>query len=106
MAGQERAEGTLEFVAGLIVGLAISIPAVAWLAPRGTGRLREMVVQRGLLVRRRVGDAVRRPLEQVQQQLESIKGESLEEALAEGRAIAARRWQSVWQGTEHDGGGL
>lgn len=90
MAGRERAEGTLEFVAGLIVGLAISLPAVAWLAPRGTDYLRDVVVQRRLLLRRRVGQAVRRPLQQVEQQLERVRGESVEEALAEGRAIAAR----------------
>jgi len=105
MAGQERAEGTLEFVAGLIVGLAISIPAVAWLAPRGTSHLREAVVQRGLIIRRGVGQAVRRPLAQVEQQLERVRGESVEDALAEGRAIAARRWRSAWQGMERDEGG-
>ncbi|GIV81150.1 MAG: hypothetical protein KatS3mg051_0504 [Anaerolineae bacterium] len=105
MAEQERPEGTVEFVAGLIVGLAISLPAVAWLAPRGTDYLRDVVVQRGLIIRRRVGEAVRRPLAQVEQQLERVRGESVEEALAEGRAIAARRWRGAWQGTERDEGG-
>lgn len=90
MVERERPEGAVEFLAGLIVGLAISLPAVAWLAPRGTDYLRDVVVQRGLLVRRRVGQAVRRPLQQVEQQLERVRGESVEEALAEGRAIAAR----------------
>lgn len=105
MAQRGRAEGALEFIVGLLVGFVISAPVVAWLAPRGTEGVREAVVQRGLLIRRRVGHAVRRPLEQVQQQLEQIKGESLEEALAEGRAIAARRWQPVWRGTEREEGG-
>ncbi len=105
MAEQERAEGTVEFFAGLLVGLAISLPAVAWLAPRGTDSLREVVVQRGLIIRRRVGEAVRRPLAQVEQQLERVRGESVDEALAEGRAIAARRWRAVWQSLEHDEGG-
>ncbi|MCZ7538476.1 MAG: hypothetical protein M5U29_00825 [Anaerolineae bacterium] len=92
MATGQQGVGTVEFVAGLIVGFVISAPLVAWLSPRSGEETRQAIVQRGLLIRRRVGETVRGPLEQVQQQLEQIKGESLEDALAEGKTIAARRW--------------
>ena len=90
MARERQGSGTVEFVAGLIVGFVVSAPVVAWLSPRSGEETREVVVQRGLIIRRRVGETVQRPLEQVQQQLEQIKGESLEDALEEGKAIAAR----------------
>ncbi|MBP8973282.1 MAG: hypothetical protein KBH93_05350 [Anaerolineae bacterium] len=92
MAGEQQSVGVVEFVAGLIVGFVVSVPVVAWLSPRSGAETREALVQRGWLIRRRAGETVRGPLEQVQQQLEQIKGESLEDALAEGKAIAARRW--------------
>ena len=92
MASERQGVGAVEFVAGLIVGFAVSAPLVAWLSPRSGAERREAVVQRGLLIRRHVGETVRGPLEQVQQQLEQIKGESLEDALEEGKAIAAWRW--------------
>ena len=92
MASEQQGVGTVEFVAGLIIGFVVSAPVVAWLSPRSGAETRQAVVQRGLLIRHRVGETVRGPLEQVQQQLEQIKGESLEDALEEGKAIAARRW--------------
>ena len=91
MTGERQGSGTVEFVAGLIVGFVVSAPVVAWLSPRSGEETRQAIVQQGLLIRRRVGETVRRPLEQVQQQLEQIKGESVSSALAEGRAIAAQR---------------
>lgn len=91
MTSKQHGSGAVEFVSGLIVGFVISAPVVAWLSPRSGEETRQAIVQRGLLIRRRVGETVRGPLEQVQQQLEQIKGESVSDALAEGRAIAAQR---------------
>lgn len=91
MTSKRPGSGTVEFVSGLIVGFVISAPLVAWLSPRSGAETREAVVQHGVLIRRRVGQTVREQLEQVQQQLEQIKGESVSSALAEGRAIAAQR---------------
>jgi len=79
------------FVTGLIVGLVVSAPVVAWMSPRSGGELRRGIVQRGVILRRRVGESLRKPLEQVQDQLEQLKGESIQAALEEGRALAARK---------------
>jgi gas vesicle protein len=85
---------TFSFVTGLIFGLVISAPVAAWLSPRSGEEMRQSITQRGVIIRRRVGDTIRRPVQQVQDQL---KGDSLQEALEEGKTIAAR-FQSDSQG--------
>jgi gas vesicle protein len=82
---------TFSFVTGLIVGFIVSAPVVAWLSPRSGSDTRRSIVQRGTVIRRRVGETLRKPVEQVQEQLEQLKGDSVEEALEEGKAIAAQK---------------
>jgi gas vesicle protein len=78
---------TFSFFSGLIVGLVVSVPVAAWLSPRSGEEARHGIVQRGMIIRRRVGETMRKPIQQVQDQL---KGDSLQEALDEGKTIAAR----------------
>lgn len=86
-----RENETFTFLTGLILGVVASAPVVAWLSPRSGSEVRAGLVQRGRIVRRRVGQAVRRPAQQLQDQVQQLRGASIEEALDEGRAIAARR---------------
>jgi gas vesicle protein len=87
-----RDEGeAFSFFAGLIVGFIVSAPLAAWLSPRSGSETRRSIVQRGTVVRRRVGETLRKPVEQVQEQFEQLKGDSVEEALEEGKAIAAQK---------------
>ncbi len=92
---RQRGGETVEFVAGLIVGFIISAPLVAWLSPRSGEETRQTLVQRGLIIRHRVGETVRKPLEQVQQQFGQLKGVSVDEALEEGKMIAAQHRAGV-----------
>jgi gas vesicle protein len=78
---------TFSFISGLILGFVVSAPIAAWLSPRSGEETRQGITQRGLIIRRRVGQTIRRPLTQVQEQL---KGDSVQEALEEGKTIAAR----------------
>lgn len=82
---------TTSFVAGLIAGLLIATPLAVWLSPQSGPATRQAIRQRGLVIRRQAGAIARKPLEQVQQQIEHIKGDSIQEALAEGKSIAALR---------------
>jgi gas vesicle protein len=83
-----KSEGeTFSFFSGLVVGLVVSAPIAAWLSPRSGEEARHNIVQRGMIIRRRVGETIRKPIQQVQDQL---KGDSLQEALDEGKSIAAR----------------
>src|SRR5690554_2964911 len=103
----------LSFIGGLIAGLAISAPVAAWLSPRRGDETRAVIRQRGLLIRRKTSETVRKPIEQAQVQIgqlseqvgervdkiqervgslqERVKGKSIEDSLAEGRAIAAQK---------------
>jgi gas vesicle protein len=78
---------TFSFVSGLVFGLMVSAPIAAWLSPRSGEETRQSITQRGMIIRRRVGETIRRPIQQVQDQ---FKGDSLQEALDEGKSIAAR----------------
>lgn len=87
----------LNFIGGLLFGFIISAPIVAWLSPRSGSETRREIRQQGIIIRRKAQQAVRKPIEQVQEQIEQLqakagqlKGESIEEALQEGRSIAAR----------------
>lgn len=86
-----QGDGMGSFVSGLIVGLVLSAPVAAWLSPRSGAETRQAIVQRGVIMRRRVAETLRKPVAQVQEQLEHIKGVSVNDALAEGRTIAMRR---------------
>ena len=85
---------TFSFIGGLVLGLVVSAPIVAWLSPRSGEETRQSITQRGMIIRRRVSETIRKPIQQVQDQL---KGDSLQEALEEGKTIAARL-QSGLQG--------
>ncbi len=90
MAEHNDGAGTLSFVGGLILGFIISAPVVAWLSPRSGEETRQAITQQGLVIRRKVADTLRKPVEQVQEQLEQLKGGAVDDALAEGRSIAAQ----------------
>jgi gas vesicle protein len=92
MAQQKHKGGgeAFSFVTGLIMGFIVSAPVAAWLSPRRGSETRRGIVQRGTIIRHRVGETLRKPVEQAQEQLEHLKGDSVEDALEEGRAIAAQ----------------
>lgn len=107
----------LSFLGGLIAGVLVSAPVAAWLSPRRGADTREGIRQRGVIIRRRTGAAVRKPIEQAQAQIgqlqeqvgdtvgkiqdqvsgavdkvqDRVKGESVEDSLEEGKAIAAQK---------------
>ncbi len=81
----------LSFIGGLIVGFMVSVPLVAWLAPRSAVEMRQQLTQRGVVIRRQVVQTLRKPVEQVQEQLAQLKGSAVEEALKEGKTLAAER---------------
>lgn len=91
------------FLGGLLLGLLISAPVAAWLSPYSGHRLRQEIRQRGELIVHRAGETVQQvgqiPArvsdevgEQVSQLQDKVRGrDSLDEALKEGRTIAAQR---------------
>ena len=80
MASKKR--GTGSFIFGLIAGLAVSVPVAIWRSPRSGPETREAIRQQGVLLTRRAGETVLKPIEQ-------LRGDSVADALEEGRAIAA-----------------
>jgi len=110
-----RDEGdTRDFLAGLLLGLLISAPVAAWLSPYSGHTLRKEIRQRGQVIVRRAGQTAQQvgqlPVklgegvsqqigqigEQITGQVEQIQGkvrgrDSIDEALEEGRMIAAQR---------------
>ena len=98
--GARNDEEALSFIGGLIVGFMVSVPLVAWLAPRSAVEMRESLTQRGVVIRRQIAQTLRKPVEQVQGQLTHLKGSAVEEALEEGKALAAQRRQA--QDAERD----
>ena len=91
---EQKDSGTFSFVTGMIVGLLVSAPAVAWLSPRSGAENREAITQQGIIIRRKVADTLRKPVEQVQEQIQQLKGDSVSDAIEEGKAIASQRQQS------------
>jgi gas vesicle protein len=106
MAHNERNGGeAMTYIAGLILGAIISVPIAAWLSPRSGEQTRREIRQRGYIIRRKATQAVQQvghlpgqAAQQVGQQIEQVgekvglrKGDSIEEALEEGRMIAAQR---------------
>jgi len=91
------------FLGGLLLGLLISAPVAAWLSPYSGHRLRQEIRQRGELIVHRAGETVQQVgqiparvsdevSEQVGQLQDKVRGrDSLDEALKEGRTIAAQR---------------
>ena len=90
---QQKSGGgeSFSFITGLIAGFIISAPVAAWLSPRSGEETRQTITQQGIIIRRRVGQTIRQPVERVQSQLEQFKGDSVEDALEEGKSIAAQR---------------
>ena len=91
MADRRDTGETFGFVAGLMAGFLLSAPIAAWLAPRSGTEVRHTITQQGMIIRRRVEGTVRRPVAQMQQQIAGLRGESIEDALEEGKALAAQR---------------
>lgn len=91
------------FLGGLLLGLLISAPVAAWLSPYSGHRLRQEIRQRGELIVHRAEETVQQVgqiparvsdevSEQVGQLQDKVRGrDSLDEALKEGRTIAAQR---------------
>jgi gas vesicle protein len=91
MSQQKSGDGaSFSFITGLIAGFIISAPIAVWLSPRSGEETREAITQQGTIIRRKVGQTIRQPVELVQSQLDHLKGDSVDEALEEGKAIAAR----------------
>ena len=82
---------TLSFFGGLILGFIVSVPVVAWLSPRSGVETRHALSHSGIIIRRKVADSIRKPVEQIQQQIQQVRSESVEDALAEGKALASQR---------------
>ncbi len=92
---KQNDEEALSFIGGLIVGFMVSVPLVAWLAPRSAVEMRQQLTQRGLVIRRQVAQTLRKPMGHVQEQLAQLKGSGVEDALEEGKALAAKRQQTT-----------
>jgi gas vesicle protein len=99
MARRRRDQGgeASSFIGGLILGFIISAPVAAWMSPRSGSETRSEIRQQGIIIRRKTQRVVRKPIETIQEQIEQLqakagqlKGESVEDALREGRSIAAR----------------
>ncbi|MBI5960692.1 MAG: hypothetical protein HY866_18280 [Chloroflexi bacterium] len=93
MPKSEQGDETFNFVAGLILGFIMSAPIAAWLSPHSGPEVRHSIVQRGRIVRRRVEQTIRKPLELAQDQITQLRGDSVQDALDEGKAIAAQQHQ-------------
>jgi gas vesicle protein len=87
----QREGETFSFIAGLIVGVFISAPIAAWLSPRSGLETRESIRQQGVIIRKKAAEAVLKPVEQLQETIEHIKGDSVDDAIEEGKALAAQR---------------
>jgi|GEM_PF-1087442 gas vesicle protein len=101
---------TRTFIGGLLLGLLLSAPIAAWFSPYSGHSLRQEIRQRGQIVVRRAGQTAQKvgqiPAKigegvgqiggqitgQVGQIQEKVLGrDSIDEALEEGRMIAAQR---------------
>lgn len=105
---------TRTFIGGLLLGLLLSAPAAAWFSPYSGHTLRHEIRQRGQIVVRRAGETAQKvgqlPVKvgesvgqqigqigeqitgQVEQIQEKVRGrDTIDEALEEGRTIAAQR---------------
>jgi len=107
---------TMSLIMGLIVGLAISLPIAAWLSPRSGSETRQGIRRRGFIIRHKAGEAMQQvqdqieqipaqvgqrfenaqhrigdQINQLQEKVADIRGESVEDALEQGRAIAAQK---------------
>lgn len=103
MGKQQDEADARSFLGGLLLGLLVSAPVAAWLSPYGGQRLRQEIRQRGQVIVRRAEETVQqvsqipaRLGEEVGQQVgqlqDRVRGrDSLDEALEEGKAIAAQR---------------
>lgn len=93
MTSQQNQSGreTGSFINGLLLGFLVSAPIAAWLSPRSGPQTRATIRQKGVLIRRRAGETLRKPLEQVQERVENLRGDSVEDSIAEGKAIAAQK---------------
>lgn len=92
------------YISGLILGFVVSVPLAAWLSPRSGEATRSEIRQRGVIVRRKAGEAAQKVGQlpgqlggQIGQQVgqlqekAGLKEESVEDAIAQGQAIAARK---------------
>ncbi|NLE52419.1 MAG: hypothetical protein GX613_13550 [Chloroflexi bacterium] len=105
---------TRSFLGGLLLGLLLSAPAAAWFSPYSGHTLRKEIRQRGQVIVRRaeetvqqvgqipvkVGEGVGQQIGQLQEQIsgqveqiqEKVRGrDTIDDALEEGRMIAAQR---------------
>ena len=97
MSKRSSGEGS-SFVGGIILGLIVGAPIAAWLSPRSGRETRLKIRQGGTQIAAKAGEIARTPVElaeQVQEKVgqlqDKVKGESIDDALAEGKSIAAER---------------
>lgn len=88
---RSSSDEAFSFITGLIAGFIISAPVAAWLSPRSGEETRHAITQQGMIIRRQVGHTLRQPVDLIQSQLEQFKGDSVQDALEEGKSIAAQR---------------
>lgn len=94
LSDSEQAESRGEigtFIKSLVGGLIASIPIVMWMAPRSGRQMRQGIRQQGLLIRRKAGDAVGQVGDQIEQVQQKVRGDSIKDAIEEGKAIAQQR---------------
>jgi gas vesicle protein len=85
---------TISFVAGLMAGFIFSAPIAAWMSPRSGRETRDGIRQQGRIIRRKASDVLAKPAEQIQARVGQLRGDSVEDALEEGKSIAAHRAQA------------
>ncbi|NDJ75708.1 MAG: YtxH domain-containing protein [Chloroflexi bacterium] len=71
---------------GFVMGLLISAPLAVWFAPRSGEETRQSLLRPWTLLQGQAGR-----LQQQAGRLGKLRGESVEDAIAEGKAIAAQR---------------
>ncbi len=86
------------FLGGMLLGAMLGAPLAAWLSPRSGRETRRQIRQTGTAVVRKpaelvgaVQETVGSQIERVQDRVGQLRGETIEESLAEGKALAAER---------------
>ncbi len=82
------------FVSGLVLGLLVSAPIAAWLSPRSGPQVRSDIRQRGMVIRRRTAEVIRKPITAIQSQITDLRGDSIADLLDEGKRLARRHMES------------
>ncbi len=80
----EQPNDTPTFVVGMMMGFAVGSALAVWMAPRSGKKTRDDIRQNVITLRLRAGNSVKQVVEKVQ-------GESVEDSIEQGKAIAHQK---------------